>query len=175
MSLVTQTGCNNKPRERRVISAFSCIKDGWKKKTRKISLAAAVSRTLNYTSWLQRSRLYNIWHPISGQKRKKKKEPDDHNASQKDLFTFVCLWLSTLLWRGGFDFRIPSLFNTFVSVCVGILGWQEERTDFHVSDGWLLLSQRKSQSRSKSMSSRTAAAGQHNLQINHFYFYFISF
>lgn len=136
MSLVTQTGCNNKPRaERRVISAFSCIKDGWKK-PRKKSLAAAVSRTLNYTSWLQRSRLYNIWHPISGQKRKKKNLTIIMPV--RKIYLHLCVFGSRRYYEEAvliFIFRL--FFNTFVSVCVGILGWQEDRepTFTWVTDG----------------------------------------
>lgn len=86
------------------------------------SYAAAVSRTLNYTSWLQRSRLYNISHPISGQKRKKKNEPDVIMPVRK-IYLHLCVFGSRRYYEEAvliFVFRL--FFNTFVSVCVGILG-----------------------------------------------------
>jgi hypothetical protein len=175
MSLVTQTGCNNKPRERRVISAFSCIKDGWKKKNKKKKVLLLLFRgpwiiPLGYSAVV-----YITFDTRSVAKKERKKKNLTIIMPVRKIYLHLCVFGSRRYYEEVVLIFVLSLFNTFVSVCVGILGWQEERTDFHVSDGWLLLSQRKSQSRSKSMSSRTAAAGQHNLQINHFYFYFISF
>jgi hypothetical protein len=136
MSLVTQTGCNNKPRERRVISAFSCIKDGWKKKTRKISLAAAVSRTLNYTSWLQRSRLYNIWHPISGQKRKKKKNLTIIKPVRK-IYLHLCVFGSRRYYEEAVLIFVFRLFLIHLCLCVWVFSADKKRepTFTWVTDG----------------------------------------
>jgi hypothetical protein len=107
-----------------------------KKKQEKKSLAAAVSRTLNYTSWLQRSRLYNIWHPISVQKRKKKKNLTIIKPVRK-IYLHLCVFGSRRYYEEAVLIFVFRLFLIHLCLCVWVFSADKKRepTFTWVTDG----------------------------------------
>jgi hypothetical protein len=106
------------------------------KNQEKKSLAAAVSRTLNYTSWLQRSRLYNIWHPISGQKRKEKKNLTIIMPVRK-IYLHLCVFGSRRYYEEAVLIFVFRLFLIHLCLCVWVFSADKKRepTFTWVTDG----------------------------------------